>query len=220
MIKAVIFDMDGLLINSEPFWEKAEIETFASVGITLTPAMTKQTMGMRVDEVVEYWHRRFPWQTPTQEVIVSELIQCVIALVNAHGAAMPGVYDVLKLCAERGIPMAIASSSLMSVIEAVVEKLGIADFFEVIHSAEYELYGKPHPGVFMTAAQKLGVPPDECVVFEDSINGVIAAKAGRMHCIAVPDESVRGNPRFAIADAALVSLSDFNEVYFSELDSK
>lgn len=220
MIKAVIFDMDGLLINSEPFWEKAEIATFATVGVTLTPAMTKQTMGMRVDEVVDYWYRQFPWETPTQDVVVSALIQRVIAFIKEQGAAMPGVYDVLNLCKQRGMPIAIASSSLMPIIDAVVEKLGIAQYFDVIHSAQHEPYGKPHPGVFITAAEKLGYAPDQCLIFEDSINGVIAAKAARALCAAVPDESVRGNTRFAIADLVLESLVEFNEQHLLDIGSR
>ena len=69
MIEAVIFDMDGLLIDSEPLWQEAEIEVLNKVGVPLTVEMTKQTMGLRTDEVINYWHRKYPWETPSQQDI-------------------------------------------------------------------------------------------------------------------------------------------------------
>ena len=105
--------------------------------------------------------------------------------------------------------MALASSSSMSLIEAVVDKLNIRMYFDVLWSAEFEPYGKPHPGIFLTTAAKLQVDPKECIVFEDSINGVISAKAARMKCIAIPEEATFNDPRFAIADSKLRSLKEY-----------
>jgi sugar-phosphatase len=98
----------------------------------------------------------------------------------------------------------------MSLIEAVVDKLQIRKYFEVLWSAEFEPFGKPHPGIFITTAKKLQVNPIDCLVFEDSINGVIAAKAARMRCIAIPEEATFNDVRFAIADEKLVSLTAYN----------
>ncbi len=109
--------------------------------------------------------------------------------------------------------MALASASYFKLINATLNKLELRDQFNVIHSAEIEPYGKPHPGIFLTTAKNLGVDPEFCLVFEDSLNGVIAAKAARMKCVCVPDPAFRNDTRFSIADIILNSLEEWNESY-------
>jgi mannitol-1-/sugar-/sorbitol-6-/2-deoxyglucose-6-phosphatase len=92
----------------------------------------------------------------------------------------------------------------------VLDTLDIAPYFQVAQSAEHEAYGKPHPGVYIEAARRLGVEPWRCLAFEDSPNGVIAAKAARMHCIAVPDPALRNDRRLQAADLILPSLAEFH----------
>ncbi|MBI2598620.1 hexitol phosphatase HxpB [Candidatus Curtissbacteria bacterium] len=210
MIKAIIFDMDGLLIDSEPLWEEAELATFSAVGVPLTEEMTKETMGLRVDEVVQHWFSRYPWKTPTQKEVEATIVEKVIELVNEKGIAKDGVEAIVKTFKKAGLPMAIASSSQTEIINAVLDKLGIKDYFKVIHSAEHETYGKPHPGVYITTAVKLGIPPQNCLAFEDSPNGVLAAKAARMKCVAVPDIKMKDDKRLLIADMVITSLNDFH----------
>ncbi|MDO8570332.1 MAG: HAD hydrolase-like protein [Candidatus Daviesbacteria bacterium] len=123
MIKAIIFDMDGLLINSEPFWEEAEIEIFNKIGVPVTLKGTLNTMGLRIDEVVEYWYTKYPWTGPSKTQIEKEIVNKVIELVNRKGEALPGVFEILKYFWDQKIPMAIASSSQMIIINAVVKKL-------------------------------------------------------------------------------------------------
>jgi sugar-phosphatase len=91
----------------------------------------------------------------------------------------------------------------------VVDKLNIRDYFDLLYSAEFEPYGKPHPGIFITAAKKLGSDPKHCLVIEDSVNGVIAAKAARMLCVAVPEAEKQNDPKFSIADYQLKTLEEF-----------
>lgn len=208
MTKAVIFDMDGLLIDSEPLWEKAEIEVFGEIGVELTPELTQQTLGLRVDEVASYWFARKPWHGASQEDVAQRIVTKVIEHINAEGEPMPGVAEVMQLVRSGGYKCAIASSSAQIIIDAAVHKLGIHADLEITHSAQHEPFGKPHPGVYISAAQRLGVDPGECVALEDSINGVIAAKAAKMRCIAVPTVTQASDPRFAIADAKVASLAD------------
>jgi mannitol-1-/sugar-/sorbitol-6-/2-deoxyglucose-6-phosphatase len=208
MIKAAIFDMDGLLIDSEPLWKEAEVKVFNSIGVPVTHEMTSKTLGMRTDEVVAFWHQRYPWTGHALETIAEEIDSSVLELIAERGQPKPGVHKVIAACMSLNLPMAIASSSTIRVIDAVVSKLGVGHHFLEVHSAQLEPYGKPHPGVYISVADKLGVRPDECAAFEDSPNGVISAKAAKMHCIAVPDPAQRDDKRFGIADMVVGSLND------------
>jgi mannitol-1-/sugar-/sorbitol-6-/2-deoxyglucose-6-phosphatase len=208
MIRAVIFDMDGLLIDSEPLWREAEVNVFSDIGVPLTFEKAAQTTGLRIDEVVKYWHERHPWKSPSQTEVHKRIDQEVLNLIKQKGMPKDGVEDVIALCAKFDLPMAIASSSSTKIIMAVIEKLGINNKLKVIHSAEFEEFGKPHPDVYINAARKLGVSPSNCLTFEDSVNGVISAKAAKMHCIAIPEPELRGDKRFGIADIEVASLKD------------
>ena len=113
----------------------------------------------------------------------------------------------LDLTGERG-PLALASSTPMALIIRCLQHFGLLDRFAAIHSAEHEPFGKPHPGVFLSAAASLDVAPDECLVFEDSAAGVLAAKSGTMTVVAVPTPDDLYRPEFALADLVLVSLEE------------
>ncbi|MCA9345382.1 hexitol phosphatase HxpB [Candidatus Saccharibacteria bacterium] len=209
MIQAVIFDMDGLLIDSEPIWKESEVKIFTQYGVPLTYAMTKQTMGLRTEDVVNYWYHRYPWAATPKNVVVRQIDQLVLDIIQEKAKPMMGVIDVLNSCKQAGLQMAVASSSSLEIIHTVLEKLKIPTYIDVIHSAQNEEHGKPHPAVFMTAADQMGVPIHSCVVFEDSITGVIAAKAAGMVCIAVPQHSDKEDGRYAIADIVIPSLKQF-----------
>ena len=211
-IKAVIFDMDGILINSEPLWRQAEIETFAKVGLSFTDAMCMQTMGMRTSEVIEYWYKITPWTGKTVKEVENELLQRVTQLILEEGDAMKGVVFALDYFKEKGLKIALASSSATSLIEAVIDKLQIKKYFEFIESAEYLDFGKPHPEIFIKTANKLGVQASECLVIEDSFNGVLAAKAALMKVIAIPDDESKSDKRFVIAEYILNDLEQIKEV--------
>jgi HAD superfamily hydrolase (TIGR01509 family) len=213
-LQAIIFDMDGLLIDSEPIWREAEKIIFSEVNITLTDEMCFTTVGLRIDEVVEHWYMKFPWEKPSKEMVKNKIIDKVIELILAKGEILPGVMETIQYFHSKGFPLAIASASSQIIIDAVTEKLNIKKYFNVIHSAEFEEYGKPHPAVFISTAKKLNVHPTNCLVFEDSVNGVIAAKASRMKVIAVPENIHFENSKFEIADMRLKSLNDFNEEVF------
>ncbi|AKU97235.1 2-deoxyglucose-6-phosphate hydrolase YniC [Labilithrix luteola] len=207
MLRAVIFDMDGLLIDSEPLWVRAEIEVFGDVGVTLSEEDCTRTKGLRTDDVVGYWFKRRPWKGATPKDVETRLIERVASLVRAEGEALVGAPLAFEVARMKGRRLALASSSPTTIIRATLERLGLEDTFDVVRSAETEPYGKPHPGIFMTAAQHLEVHATECLVLEDSLTGLVAAKAARMACITVPFDWPNHDRRFALADATVESLA-------------
>jgi beta-phosphoglucomutase-like phosphatase (HAD superfamily) len=207
--------MDGLLIDTEPVWREAETEVFAELGIGLSEADMLDTMGRGIVEVVAHWRRQRPWpgaQTgePTDAAIAGQVIDRMVAGVQATGELMPGAGEVVRLVRRLGLRLAIASSSPHRLIDAVCDRLGL-DFIEVRCSAADEARGKPAPDVYLTAARRLGVSPEACLAIEDSPAGVLAAKAAGMRCIAVPDPLLSTDLRYGEADAVLTSLLQLDE---------
>ncbi|MBX7151123.1 hexitol phosphatase HxpB [bacterium] len=218
MIDAVIFDMDGVLIDSEPFWRIALQETFARVGINMTESLAAQTMGIRIDEVVKYWHKRFPWNGLSVSEVESQIVDRVQELVVQKGEMLAGVRQTLDFFHKKNLPLALASSSPQRLIQTVVGHLHIVSDFKIIHSGELEPYGKPHPAIFLTAAKLLNCDPTHCLVIEDSFNGLIAAKAARMKTICIPEHASFSQTRFDIADIKLKSLNELSEKIFASLN--
>jgi len=210
-LRAAIFDMDGLLVDSEPLWREAEIEILGGLGVPLAGTSCRQTKGMFVGEVTRYWFARFPWSGPTVDEVAVRVVDRVIELVLQQGRLLPGVHAALNLCERHGQRLGIASSSEYRLIEAVLGHFGLEGRFRVVHSAQDEPYGKPHPAVYLSTAQRLGTPPECCVALEDAPAGVLAAKAARMACVAVPEPAERAHPIFGIADLVLGSLAELDD---------
>ena len=207
--RAAIFDLDGLLVDSEPLWRRAEREIFAEIGLELSDDDCRSTMGLRCDAVVALWFRRRPWADDVSPAEVQRRIEeRVLSLMRMEGKAMPGVDHVLRLVEEAGCKLAVASSSCSALIDVALERLGLNDRFPVRCSAFDDEHGKPHPAVFLRAARDLGVEPGNCVVFEDSVAGVEAGRRAGMRVIAVPDPDHRDDHAFLEADVVLESLCD------------
>ncbi|MDB5182168.1 MAG: haloacid dehalogenase superfamily protein subfamily variant 3 with third motif having or, partial [Candidatus Saccharibacteria bacterium] len=179
MIAAVIFDMDGLLIDSEPFWHRAHIEAVKKRGHIIAEGAVREMAGRKTIDIAQHWIDQFDLDITPQE-LCDEIVAQVIRFITLDGRTLPGVRETLELFAARDIPMAIASSATPDVIDAVMERLQLSEHILFAYSAMHEPKGKPHPGVFLTTAKKLGVRPADCLVFEDAISGVRAAKAAGM----------------------------------------
>jgi sugar-phosphatase len=208
---ASIFDMDGLLIDSEILWHEAEIQILGDLGVPLAREGCRSTKGMFVGEVTEYWHAQYEWAGPTPAQVAVTIVDRVIALLLDKGELKPGAVRAISMCAERGLPLAVASSSQYRLIDTALEHFGLRRHFAVVHSAEDELYGKPNPAVFLTAAAKLRVLPRRCLAWEDAPAGVLAAKAATMACIAVPEAGEEHRPEFGLADVVLTSLVEMDD---------
>lgn len=210
MIDTIIFDMDGVLVDSEPFWRKAKVNAVARFGGQITEQLAYQSTGLRIDEIANYWIRYCGLNPNCAADLADAIVSEVIGQIKSHGQLLPGVQQSLDLVARAGLKIGLASSSPQRLIEAVLETFGIGKYFSVYVSAEHLPYGKPHPQVYLDAAIQLGTEPYNCVAIEDSVNGLIAAKAAGMTAICVPEPGQEANPRFGIADIKLTSLEDFS----------
>ncbi|TND05554.1 MAG: haloacid dehalogenase superfamily protein [Bacteroidetes bacterium] len=219
MIQAVIFDMDGLLVDSEPWWRVAETNVFGQLSRAPGEADFERMMGNRIQEVIKQWYQRHPWENADFETVQDRIIGEVDRLVKENTGLLPGVGNCIRFFEERKIPVALASSSPYRLIESLMRHYGLYDRFSLVCSAENEPFGKPHPAVFLTAAHNMQTDPLHTLVFEDSFNGVIAAKAARMKCVAVPAAEAQGQTRFDAADLKLRSLEDWDELSWKKLSS-
>jgi sugar-phosphatase len=212
--------MDGLLIDSEVLWHEAEIEILGALGVPLADDGCRTTKGMFVGEVTRHWFGLYPWVGPSPEEVAVTIVDRVIELLLSKGELKPGAARTVDLCAERGLALAVASSSEYRLIEVALDHFGLRSQFAVIHSAEDEDYGKPHPAVFLTAAASLGAPPRRCLVWEDAPAGVVAAKAASMACIAVPEKGEADHPAFRLADLVVNSLCDVDGACIDDVERR
>jgi mannitol-1-/sugar-/sorbitol-6-/2-deoxyglucose-6-phosphatase len=208
MQQAVIFDMDGVIIDSEPLWQAAEIKIFQTIGLHLTHAQCHETKGLRTDQVIQYWYDRHPWTTKSLAQVEQELFTEMQHLIATQGQPMPGLYPLLERLSGMPYKLAIASSSPMVLIKAVVDKFALGEYFGKFLYSGYDVpRGKPDPAVYLAAATGLGINPSQCLAIEDSGAGVQAAKAAGMRVIAVPEAKEYDNVKFAIADLKVPDLT-------------
>ncbi|WP_428614142.1 hexitol phosphatase HxpB [Shewanella sp.] len=207
-LSAVIFDMDGVLIDSEPSWQAAEYHVFRQLGLPISLTDTQQTTGLRIDQVVAFWYQRHPWTDYDNQATSEAIVQRVAEEILRNGLPMPGVAAALEACQRSGLKIGLATSSPQQLIDAVMQKLAIADKFDAIESAESLALGKPHPEVYLNCAKALGVPPQECLAIEDSFNGLIAARAANMHTVVIPAPHEASQARWAAAHQQLKSLNE------------
>jgi len=170
---------------------------------------------MFVAQVVEYWFERYPWTGPSCADVVAQILQRVGDLVESEGVLMPGAERAIALASAVG-PIAVASSTPMPLIERTLGHFNLLERFAAVRSADVEEFGKPHPGVFISAARAVGQSPKECLVFEDSAAGVIAGVAATATVIAVPTVEDRPLPAFGLATLVLDSLNDLDDAWLAE----
>jgi HAD superfamily hydrolase (TIGR01509 family) len=168
-LQAVLWDMDGLLVDSEPLWTIAEIELAAELGGTWDDGIKAAVVGTRLDVAV-----------PTTAWLLDRMVQ----LFATTSALMPGAGELLAALAADGVPQALVSSSYRVLVDAVLAQ-GLGPFALTVAGDEV-VHGKPHPEPYLTAASRLGVDPARCVVLEDSPSGVTAGEAAGCAVVAVP----------------------------------
>ncbi|QGK74390.1 hexitol phosphatase HxpB [Flavobacterium sp. SLB02] len=183
-MKAVIFDMDGVIIDSEPFWQKAEFEVFSSLGVALSAEFTNVTKTMTTIEVTRFWYEKYPWDSKTLEEVEEMVITRVMELIEQAGGEIKGIEFFIKKLKSNGFKIGLATNSPYKIIPVVLEKTGIAQYFDSIFSAEFVEFGKPDPAIYLMTSKELGIDPENCIVIEDSYSGMMAAKKAGMKVVA------------------------------------
>ncbi len=219
MINTAIFDMDGLLIDSEPMWKLAEKTVFGALGVPVSDELTVHTASMTTSEVTSFWYSHHPWQNKSLQDVEHEVINHVEMQINQHGQALSGVNKVLQLLSKNNVKIGLATNSPHRLIEVILTKLDIAHFFSVVSSAEHELSGKPDPAVYLTTLKKLNAKPEHCIAFEDSYSGLQAAQKAGISVISVPAQHEYSNPKFNGAALKLTCLSEFSISHFKHFQT-
>lgn len=211
---AVIFDMDGVLIDSEPLWKIAMEEAFQSVGCNITREDFQKTVGLRIDEVIRFWYEERGWEGLTPEQLEDRIMKSMVQLIQDNGEPLLGVVETIHYLRENGFKIGLGTSSYRVLIDAVLETLQLSNAFDFTHSAENEAHGKPHPAVYLTVSEHLNVAPQRCLVIEDSFNGVVAGLAAQMKVVCIPEKTHHPDERLAIATQnypdMLAFLNDFS----------
>lgn len=194
--QAVIFDMDGLLVDSEPVWAVAESAMMTQRGKQSDPEIQKSLVGLRMGDFLSAMIDAYS-MTDTLEDLRTEIVERMVTLIPAEVRPRPGAPELLASLETRHIPCAIASSSGMAIINAVVTAQGWDRYFKTHVSGDDVPHGKPAPDIYLEAARQLGVDPADCLTLEDSPTGARAAVAAGMVCYAIPDLSHTSVEKFA-----------------------
>jgi sugar-phosphatase len=216
-LDTVIFDMDGLLIDSEPLWAEAADELFSQYGFKLSHEQYATTTGLRTKEFVQWWFRYHKIHEAEDDKAVARILRLVMDKVESKGTVMPGVPYIFEFFSQRGFKIGLASSSPQDLIELGIDLCGVRKYMNATASAGQLPYGKPHPQVYLDCAEKLGTPPTSCIAFEDSFNGMIAARAARMKCVVVPHHTQLKEERWSAANLKLSSLQNFGALHLELL---
>lgn len=207
--KALIFDMDGVIIDSEPYWRIAEKECFLPLGYTLRDEDFKFTTGLKTSEVVAYRIREFGLDPNLQSKLERQILDIVKEYIRKEGKRKEGLTELLSWVDSQKIPRIIATSSPEEIVETVLDTLELREYFSNYISAAPLAYGKPHPEVYLKALGSLGIASYEAIIIEDSIQGMIAGKAAKVHTCVIPEHANFDNPKYALADQKFENFGDF-----------
>jgi beta-phosphoglucomutase-like phosphatase (HAD superfamily) len=209
-IEAVLFDLDGVIVDSEPWWHAVRVEWAAARGLTWTEDDNRACMGRNSRDWARIMQERLRLDLTIPQI--ERVIMDALVEKYAHEPAprVPGAVEAVARIAA-SFPSAIASSAHPAVIRAALRSVGLAECFRVIVSADDVPAGKPAPDVYLEAARRLGVPPERCLVVEDSLNGVLAGRAAGMTVVLVPNPSfLPGEGTAEAADFVIARLADLD----------
>jgi HAD superfamily hydrolase (TIGR01509 family) len=199
-IQAVLFDLDGLMVDSEPISMSAWQAVLARRGMALDQATFDTTLGLSMNETARVFAGRFDLREDLVALVAEKTAE-QIEQVDGKVSAMPGLLPLIDALDEYGLKQAVASSGMRRYVMAVLAAIGLASRFAAIVTGDDVAKAKPAPDIFLRAAERLDVAPARCLVLEDAPAGVAAAKAAGMRCVAVPNDFTR---RLDLSAAAVV----------------
>jgi len=205
--EAVVFDMDGLLLQSEEVWDAVREEYVRERGGRYDDEIQRAMMGMSSTEWSRYMHE-VAGVPDDPETINAEVVRRMLAAYREHLPLLPGAVEAVQRLAAR-FPLGLASSSNRELIDAVLEVAGLAQYFAAAVSSEEVAHGKPAPDVYLEAARGLGVAPKRCTAIEDSHGGIRSAKSAGMRVVAIPNPSYPPDAEaLVLADVTIRSLDE------------
>jgi HAD superfamily hydrolase (TIGR01509 family) len=206
-IQAVVFDLDGVLVDSEEIWDEARRTLALERGLAWPESAQREMMGMSSGEWSRYMHERIGLEESPDE-ISTEVVRRLEQIYRRHLPLLEGAVEAVERMSER-FRLGLASSSNRPIIELVLELAGIAEHFEVTVSSEEVGRGKPAPDVYLEALGRLAVVPERAAAIEDSTNGLLSAAAAEMLVVAIPNPVFPPRPdALAAADIVLASLAE------------
>ena len=209
-IRAVIFDLDGVLVDSEQVWDAARRQLTEDSGARWSESATQDMMGMSSTEWSRYMHEVLGVKLPP-EGISAAVVERMEELYREHLPLIPGACEAVERVAARW-PLGLASSANRPVIEVVLELSGLGSFFQTTVSSEEVARGKPAPDVYLEAARRLRVDPVLCAAVEDSSSGILSAHAAGMRVVAIPNRTFPPSEEaLEAADAAIPSLQELHQ---------
>lgn len=216
MVQAVVFDMDGTLINSEPIWQKVIIAKLAEwTGQTIGDDAYLATVGLDTLSLCQQFKAEYGVQGLSAEAMLAQIHDEVITTIHKEGQWMPGAERAVAMAKELKLPVALATASDREILAAMTERFDLEALFPVRCCADDVAISKPHPELYLLACSRLGVDPKKAMAFEDSITGLLAAKSAQMTCIVIPDLLSPDDKRYGIADAMLTSLTELTPAHFA-----
>jgi HAD superfamily hydrolase (TIGR01509 family) len=205
--RSVVFDLDGVLVDTEPVFEQAARRLLGRRNLTWVPEVAHRMMGTPAQQAFVFFREHYHLDEPIDDLIAESRVDLYELLGERPAPLMAGVVDLLDRLEKKGVPKAIGTSSTWHHVETVLAPHGILERFAFVLTCDDVTLGKPHPEIYQKAAARMGHAPEAVVVIEDSVNGVRAAKAAGTRCIAVPHERVRRDG-VAAADLVVPHLED------------
>ncbi len=207
-LRLVIFDMDGLMVDSEGAQRIAMNTALTPASVSIGEAEWRGMVGRRAVELLADLRERYHI-TVTVEELLDAKNQAYSISIQSHVTPMPGLYELVEKCKQAGSTMAVASSSVLNDVQAIVQALKLEGAFSTLVSGDDVSRGKPDPEIFLETARRMNIKPRYCVVLEDTAHGVQAAKRAGMLCVAIPNSFTEGQD-FSQADLMVKSLTDLD----------
>lgn len=186
-IEAVLFDLDGTLVDSMWVWGAVDREDFRRHGHSVPEGLQAAISGMSFTETAEYIKRTYPFFTETVEELKENWNQMAEEAYRTQVMLKPGAYEFLTYIRQQGIRTGVASSNFIGLVETVLKARGVREMFSSVHTSCEVAHGKPEPDIYLLVADELGVKPEHCLVFEDILEGIQAGKRAGMRTCAVAD---------------------------------